>query len=581
MIKLLLLSFLSFNAFAQIGKIIDSPLCNLQQPALTKKIALPSEPEYFFKPIPKQSPTDNRDEVSIILAGDDNNGGGNYIMDMNNGALRVIPGPYDGVPTPDGQMIVIPTMEFLDRDTANENSGSILDFGEGEDNLDGVYHSLGVLEKKKDPANATTDIVTYRGITDNETGGGGNNTLYYKDYTFKITDKGEKTYVPNPNDKPKSLCSNYENHFIKTPIISKNGRMLSGYNIETGTSVIFDITTNEAGESICKIKKDLGFTASKMEFSPDGTKVVFAMNSVNSWVDKVDWYSQPGQDDHNMNIFVYDLKSNDLQRISSEDIGSSYYPSFSFDNQVVYLSQEMVKDEDGEYSDAKYYIKRANLDATPSMPWVDFSSVSGCKLNDENALKFMAIGKLWESLCYKLETAMTPQGLGTIPLVVGKENCKKIVSKYWDDTKGIIATQTSPFSKDTGSDDKTNLTKVEGDYYINKFIGFSKDDLLDSCNTLSKVKTANTPVNKAEFPINGKEKEAEDVFSSCVGCHTGVNAGPGGAPAIPFGNDYELREWKDKLLLNVISGIMPKNSQITPEQRQKMVDRIYDLYKED
>ncbi len=545
-IRFSMLLAVSLNALAQ-----DVPAeCNLRKEPLLNDVSLRGRtPDYFFKPIWRTGPSDTRDEMSVIIEG------ANYTMNMRDGSTRQIPGPYDGVPTPDGQFIVIPTMNFLDRNGVSMGSQMINENEEGR--LDGVYHSLGVLNTVPGPAGSKQ--VTYRGITDTSTGG---SNLMYKEYTFKISGEGTKTLL-STSGEPKELCSNLGTS-IKTPILSKNGKLLSAYSNTTGTTIIYEVV-QVGGRSECRVKKDMGFATSKMEFSPDDNKVVFSMNSLPTTPSAVNWYAQPPQDSHNMNVFTYDFGTNDLTRISNQTSGNAYYPSFDSDGRsVVWMSQQV--DDNG---DENYSVRRSRVSDGRSMDFVDFSKVRGCDLTSPNVVKLMALGKLWESVCSQNDTKMSASALGTMSLAMTPENCRNLVNNNWENFKQSTGMAEEYIGADLGNNG--GFTDEDSAKYMQMFTALSKADVLTTCTGGAATPTPSTAapdevaaeVAAPAAPATG----ASPTVSSCVGCHDGS----GEAPAIPFDKPAELAPFKKQMLLQVMTGNMPRMMNLSPQQREDLI----------
>lgn len=542
--------------------------CKLNIAPLEKEVDLAGQvPQFFFKPIPRTGPNDKRDDVSLILSG------GNYSMDMKNGKLGRIPGPYDGVPTPDGEFIVSPAqgghITFYDRNDIEKKSPNDFTYDDqssDKETLNGVYHSMGVLDQKKNADGSKS--VTYRAITDTITTSGDdekNNTLQFKEYTFKISPDGTKE-LTGTNGAPQFLCSNYPNHMMKTPIISKDGKMLSVYNAETGTSVIYDIQKDSNGKSVCKTKKDLGFAASKMEFSPDGKRVVFAMNSLGTTPSKVDWYNSPDTATHNMNVYTYDFNSDNLNKISSQPNGNAYYPSFSNDGEdVVWLSQELGNKNGSD--NTKYSIKRMALKDSPSMKFVDLSQMRSCQLTDNSTMALLAIGKLWEDVCSDLNTNMNVSSLASLPLSLSNESCSNMVNKYWNTNKAKFADKESLNLKlDTGRlDGSAPLSAIDQVFYKNKILALKEADLLKTCEGLKDPSTQN---NNVSLQATGNVEKGTNPIQDCIQCHNQ------GANYIPFDKPEKLGPWKKKMLLHVMTGNMPRNMPLSVEDRAELIEYL-------
>lgn len=550
--NLLLLTFV-FNLYAQ------ENVCDLNEVQLDKKVALGNKrPEYFFKPVPRHDKKDKRDEVSIII------NQGNFFLDMDNGKTKRIPGPYDGVPTPDGEFIVSPAkgnhITFYDRENLDNDSEPVFDdYDDPENNaLNGVYHSLGVLDKKVEDNG--DKIVSYRAITDTSTSTPGVNTLQYKDYTFRIGADGKKEFVESAG-VPKLICSNFQANVLKTPILAKNGRMLSAYNEDTGTTIIYDVKKDINGNSVCDVKKDLGFATSKMEFSPDGDKVVFAMNSMQTVPSEVAWYEKPPVDTHNMNVFVYDMNSDDLTKMTTKKQGNSYYPSFSNDGEtVVWLSQEI--DEDG---DEQYYVERAKVNDGFSMKHVSMSEVKSCNTSEPFSFENLAIGKLWDAICSPLDTALTTSALMTVPLSMDPNKCEQLVKANWNDFKSNTNTNVKKLIFDEGNETKP-MGEDEQKFYMDSFLALSEEDLIKTCQSLNSRGDVDN-VDDIEIDEEIEEVEVNPILY-CTQCHSS------GSNYIPFDNPEEMGPWKKKALLHVMTGNMPKNMEISDKIRGRIIEKL-------
>ncbi len=526
----------------------DPSFCTLEEPTRSDKVKLQDDPEYFFKPVPKNkdNPNDNRDIVSVIM------GGQNYFLDMKTGKTEPIPGPYDGVPSPDGRFIVSPAqgdhITFYDREGLNE--GSAPAFDDDNNPLNGVYHSIGVMDETKSE-------ITYRAITDTITSGNGNagSTLLYKDYHGTKDAAGKITFDENGN-VPRPICSNVTD-LLKTPILAKNGRMLSAYNAESGTSVIYEVKDDGNGNSICVMKKDLGFTTSKMEFSPDGSKVVFAMDSVAHSPSEIGWYEQPPTD-RNMNVFVVDLESNDISRISSQTTGNAYYPSFSGDNSVVFLSQEFDK----KNSTTDYYVNRVPLDEAKTQKNFDFASAHSCQVQNSEISKLMALGALWHTACVQLnEGGMTLNALALLPMALDDKQCQKMVKDNF--AKNLVSEDT--FARlDLGQKNVADRDKM-AEFYYQEFLKFSEADLLSAC---PKEETKKVKVEQKVVEANGVIQKKSPMII-CMQCH-----GPASDRPFDFTKPETLAPYKTKMTLHVLSGFMPRNAVLSETERQEVLDWI-------
>ncbi|MGK0367880.1 MAG: hypothetical protein ACI9QD_001020 [Thermoproteota archaeon] len=567
--KLLLLSLLllavTFNVYAQVEV---GTFCDLNSPAVDVKIPLKVPPEYFFKPVPESEKSKSRDEVSLIM------GSSNFMLSMETGELTSIPGPYDGVPTPDGEFIVSPAngqhITFYDRDDLESSSTDIYDdlksAGIPDQNtgapLMGVYHSLGVISDKNDLDGNRN--ITYRAITDTETNNElEENSLMYKEYTFEIDKQtGAKSNI-GTNGDAKPLCSNMMDQRVKTPIISKDGSMLSAYSVSTGTTIIYNIEKDASGNSVCNIKKDMGIATSKMEFSPKGDKVVFAMNSLPTTNSDVSWYKQPPLD-YNMNVFVYDLKSDEISKVTSQDEGNAYYPSFSNNGEdVVWLSQEFGNNDYPDYS-----VKRTKLKNAKKKNYIDFSALKNCEPIPPLDLSSMAIGKLWENICAKFSEQMTMASASIIPMSLEPNQCRYLVLKYWDKFIEAIKKDEIEINSDKGEDNEM-ISSLGKKFYKQQFLGLDKEQLENDCEVLANKGNKTKDIKVIETNNDNVEFIPDDPIRHCTQCHaSGTNN------YIPFDKPEELGPWKKKILLSLITGVMPKNMSITQDERDELIEKF-------
>lgn len=572
----------------------NAPECDLETPPISAKLDFGnSKPEYFFKPIPKCNPEDKRDEVSVII------NQANYVVDMKSGQKTRIPGPYDGVPVVDCEFIVSPSpgdfINFFDRDGINSSSQPVFSDGaNGGQRLNGVYHSLGVLSQKTNADGSVTK--TYRAITDTATTG--KQTIMTKDYTMTIRPDGKKVFAEN-KQPPKPICGNLTGGSLRTPILSKNGRALSAYNIETGTTIIYDVVTQN-GTNTCKVRKDMGFATSKMEFSPDGKKVTFAMNSLQTNPAKVDWYQQPLTSDHRMNVAVYDLESDEISNITNDAQGNNYYPSFTDNNTVTWISQDVGN------GGVSYSIQRAPISVGQSRKLVDYSSMRECNLNDNHALAALSLGLLWNQMCGQIDS--TVQAIGSRWVNLGKENCKSLVENFWNNNKSSIGVSADNF--DVGNNGKF-MNETTSNYYNQVIRSFSAQDLLKVCGKIKPTAQNNNPVLTATInEVEGKMDEDSDEvtpdqneaapgkpYASCTECHNQGEAipqkplGPNDQPVaspMPWNNPEKLldgiqipQDLRDRFATKkaylrslVFTGVMPKSRFLSPEEKEAMLNWI-------
>ncbi len=526
-------------------------ICNTQNNITEERVIMPMEPEYFFKPIPLEGENDPRREVSVIM----NNS--NWTIDMKDPSKVVqIPGPYDGVPSPDGRFLAMPAngggLVFYDRNNMNrENPKELLnDVENGSNMLEGVYHSIGMLNKS---ANGNA---TYRLITDQLTSSGKRQMshLYYKDYNTTTTPEGINFAQNEHPSKP--LCSNMLDRYFKLPMISKDGRQLAAYDVESGTTKIFSIDQNN-GNSVCNLTRDLGFAAGKVEFSPDGKKITFAMDSHPTDPSSVEWYAQPPET-KNYNVYVADLENETMSRVSLNNKGNSYYPSFWHDGSVIYLNQELGENEN------EYSLVRARFKNAPTIPFPRLGNLE-CSGLSPDFLALTALGSLWSDLCLSLDKPVTIMGLAMQPLALDKQNCRKMVEENWNRFKSARENQTLLSRVQT---DRQGANTVEMKEKLYKaYLGLSINDLLSACPSYDQGKGGST---LSASKVDTKIDPNENPMTLCQQCHTAA----AGSRAYDFSNPTSLAPYKAKMLTHVMTGFMPRNTPISQERRDRILDWI-------
>jgi hypothetical protein len=535
---------LSLTAFAQ-------DVCSPQNNIAEERVIMPKEPEYFFKPIPLQNENDHRKEVSVIM---DNS---NWTIDMDNPANVVqIPGPYDGVPSPDGRFLVMPGnrggLEFFDRNQMNRNDPKkIFDDEDNDSNmLEGVYHSIGVLDK------TSNGNASYRIITDQLTSTEGRvSSLLYKDYAT-TTVNGQITFETNEQPS-KPLCANMQDRYLKLPMISKDGRQLAAYDVESGTTKIFAIN-QENGNSVCNQTRDLGFAAGKVEFSPDGKKLTFAMDSHPTDPDEVEWYAQPPES-KNYNVYMVDLEKDTMSRVSLNSKGNSYYPSFWYDESIIYLNQAENEEGDTEYS-----LVRTSFKNAPSIPLPRASNLN-CGDVSKDFLALTALGSLWSELCLDLNKPVTLTGLAMQPLALDNAKCREMVENNWQkftngrDQRSIL----QRLQADNTSVDNNTLRER----LYRGYLSLSLDDLLNACPDLGKAKEL---VSITASNVDTKIDPNENPMILCQQCHTAA----AGSRAYDFSDPKSLAPHKAKMLTHVMTGFMPRNTPISKERRDRILEWI-------
>lgn len=572
--KNFLINFLLIYSFSTYGQNLFPELnssvkeCITDQNSYEDIWSLSDSADYGMRVIPDKKGTSSsgKDTPFVFTENGKNNYYSDSITEMM--GLVTIPGNYDPVPTPDGEFMVIPakgdTIQFFDEvNNLSETSEPIYDDMKSGKPLMGTKQSLAIVNKE---ASDSGKLITYLAITDTVTLKSDQKKLEMKEYTFKIGADGKKEFVSASNEV-KSMCDNLDVTAFKTPTLSPDGKMLSAYNSETGTTIIYNITPSNNGNYQCEKKLDLGFATTPVEFSPDGEKLLFSMNSLSTSPEQVDWNKQPAKT-QNLNVYTYDMKSDQLQRLTNTLDGNSYSPTFSSNGKEVFFLNQYFSRENNS-TDASYSVKMVNLEKAPRMKKVDFSLTSNCELVDPSLMKLMALGKLWESVCSRYTQPMTMAAIGTLPLSLNSESCSNLVINYWDMYLARNQKEKLTLGLDKGTNSE-EFSTTDQEFYMKSFLGISKPDLLKTCETLNKKeqKEQKKPVKKIfkKKPVNNP-----DVMLSCKMCH-GPNTY---APYIPFEKGSEkLAAYKSKLILQVMTGNMPKDMPMSAEEREAVLEWI-------
>lgn len=545
MLLVTMIMLLSGNALAQGVPAV----CAVEKDLASQRVELDFTPDYFFKPLPRQNPQDDRQEVSVIT------GNGNVILNMETGKYRSIPGPFDGVPTPDGHVIITPSetddgLDFFDRDTIKPDATPLYADGNQdteENTLDGVYHSAGVLPGVAAPKRK------YRVITDTlTTGNTSMNSLMYKDLETTMTSSGPD--FQKNDHPPQPLCPNLGDSPFKLPMLSKDGQQLAAFDVEAGTTKIFKIVKTANGNR-CDMTRDLGFATGKVEFSPDGKKITFAADTNSTDPEAVTWYSQPSLESQNFQVYVVDLVEDTVQRISNQTRGNSYYPSFWHDGSVAYMEQT----EAGVYS-----IVRTNLASAPAVELATGDEINRCNTLGSDFVSAVALGSLWTDICQgPAAKTKSLQGLAFTPLSLDGAKCRELVQQRWPAYQQALSSGQKSLPSTT-----PDLQSASSDIlscYHQRLIGLSKNDVLAACPADGERSSNASVVSASQV---GPAAVIANPLVMCMQCHS---AGPN---KFNFNEPASLSADKDRIYTAVATEHMPLGVDMEPAARKAMLEYI-------
>ncbi|OUR96396.1 hypothetical protein A9Q84_08575 [Halobacteriovorax marinus] len=304
---------------------VDKSLCLVKNTGVTRRFTPKGTPNYFFKASPEGR------YIYYIT------GNKNFRIDTATGEEVLLPGNADPVPSSDGNLLSsinwrnhgkkdwsLNLMPMNDWDVIRDSSGRLDELTLFTDeSTRRTYQSVGTLGDNK-----------YRVLSFDD----GTKKLVIRDYLLengKITPLGEKDIF-------------LTRHFLRLPMISRNGQELISLDVNTNETVIYKFKTGLFSKKLNGLDEvdRLPFPSGKGDFSFDGKKVVF---HVTETVDK--WKKRSGSDEVALppnfknnaevrNIFIYDRETKSVTPVTQNKIGNSYFPVFLEDGSLIYLDQQ-------------------------------------------------------------------------------------------------------------------------------------------------------------------------------------------------------------------------------------------------
>ncbi len=458
--------------------------CQLEDNTAARKVSFKGTPMYFAK----ANMLTTRNRLYFKL------GNNNVALNLSTGATQVLPGNIDPVPTPDGEYITLPGVEFYDADSSEGNPSSPSKFRSTQQ---GPYQSIGLL-------NSSNAEKNYRVITDMNPAVNG---FKYKDIRVSGAKGTESFAVAADGVLCKTIDGQAAPNF-KLPMISKDGFKISAYDLSTGTTKIFSINPNNP-ES-CSLLVDLGMPTGKMEFNRENNKVAFHVDE--GGATNGDWFMSPRYESR-LNIYTYDLNSKEITRVSNNVKGNSYYPSFRADGTIVYLHNEPGKDY-------------AAIIADPSRGQ-RMKLPNDCLPSDENFQAAVALGALWMRVCNAaVSPALTPVNIALIPMSLSPEKCRALVKANWRQLKGVVG---------------TNVAVKKSPELANSLSGISENDVIAACPSEEKPTSRPEEVSDENQSAPPASVNIPNMMANCAGCHHGA---VGTLPPFPPMNDIMYRtDW--------------------------------------
>lgn len=501
---------LASPAFAQ----VQDPLCKLNHHQPRYISWLPEFPSYFAKVHP-----DGKYAFFI--------GSGNRVVNLEeereDQRIQTAPGSIDPVPCPDGKLLTVPGLSLYEISTVlkdGESAKPLLTDGKHQ----GVYQSCAVLSK----SGSTT---TYRVITDSS------GEVAYRDYKVTYSSSHAARAVALGQEKMRCPRMN-----IKTIIVSKTGKYLSGYIPDVGTTKIFNI---EGSTGACREVADIGYATGKLEFNYDDTRIAFHVDYFSSQAG--DYFSGVSND-MSKDVYTLDiarqsngkLKLSNLRRLTTAHTkgSGSYYPSFAKSGEVLFLN-----DDENFYS-----FHAVNPERIPAFPpilpppdgWPGNRVPEGVPADWKARLHMASVtGSLWAKRCSEDDEEVSAVEAASVKLSLPTSTCTQLVREYWKPEFADELSKHVRYSRDSRFD--ASLVKT-----------FTADQLVQSCQDAPDVN--DPPPKEYGKKLSGQLDGPRLIQHYCVGCHVS-----GGALRLPDGssmpNPLNFRQLTQEQIENALMRI--------------------------
>lgn len=484
----------------------QDPLCRLNKYQPRYISWLPEVPSYFAKVHPAG-------KFAFFI------GLGNKIVNLEEPDLKKrilsIPGSIDPVPCPDGKLLTIPGLSLYEVSTVLKEgiqAQPILN----DYSHEGVYQSCAVLSKYG-------ETTVYRVITD------ASGEVSYRDYKVRYSNSHPARVTALSEMKPRCPRMN-----LKTIIISKTGKYLSGYVPDSGTTKIFNI---EGRSSECREVADIGYATGKLEFNYDDSRVAFHVDYFSSQAG--DYFSGVSND-LTKDVFTLDIQKSgnklllkNLRRLSTAQAkgSGSYYPSFAKSGEVLFLN-----DDDNFYS--FHAIDPEKVPAfSPVLPppdgWPEGHAPSNIPSDWKQRLHAAsALGSLWSKRCSQDDEEVSAAEAASVRMALPTSTCLALVNEYWKPGFGEELAHHVRFSRDGRFDPKI-------------ISQFDVETLKQSCKDSPDVQN-HPPLEYGSKLNNGTIDGPHLIQYYCVGCHV-----TGGSLRLPDGstipntlNFADLKAWQ-------------------------------------
>jgi hypothetical protein len=360
--------------------------CERPESAIIKSVKITENAEFFFRPFP----------ISDRITYSANSH--NYMLDLKTGKQSLLPGRYDGFPSPDEKFLIV----------AQGNEGiKIFNINQTEKPVfedkarTGYYQSCGVQKNS-----AGQNI--YRIMLDNTSGG----------YSIKDYKSDKNGQIEAVQSAAVPLCGNMKS--LSLPMLSKDGNFLAAFNAQDQVTQIFKIDPKSGS---CRMTRSLGVNAGKVDFSFDGKSVTYAHIAVSSFNtkdgDTARWMRSP-RSDMVANIYTQNLETGETRAITHFTRSNVLYPSFNAKGEI--LARKF--DKDG----TEFLKLNPNIIADKKKK-IDLSKIA-CENMDKNTKAALGLGAIFLNYCDQNRENWEPDGIILLGRELTSKQCQSLLTKW-------------------------------------------------------------------------------------------------------------------------------------------------------
>jgi hypothetical protein len=444
-----------------------------------------AEPNFFIKGA--------RDKNIIAFA----DGNDNHVYDIDEGRLLKAPGVVDPVPLPDGSALMTPDMvvynpktkQYVSRPIGDKYSGKVNTFyfesghaivngverkGVRREQLDAqgepyqlsalAFYSLKDIRKggSIEPLAVDTDMssANYPSIGRFKVGeetrlrvlsnGGGGPAIR----EYRLSDGARGRSIEPIGAQASAICGGHnfpgsKLSMLSQPSLSQDASEFATYDASGYMRIM-------SADRRCKEHERLPFAAGKMDFSPDGRKVVFHVDHTEEGPNQ---FARPSEQ-QTLHTYLYDRDTKKITPLNTDPNLDTFYPTFLSDGRVTFFARDKRR--------PNAPLRLEIIDPPGESESGTMKLPDGCR--DKKSTMFaslLAIGRLYEKICAdSSEMSKTTDGALMTTLSADPAICRKMVKKYWRDYQKEILK--APFKDSAGFDEM-------------KYARLKISDLLSAC----------------------------------------------------------------------------------------------------